>query len=467
MKSGNAAAPGINTAATNKNLVLVICSLMCFFLAFPAYGLNIAIPTIGKEFNADVILLNWVVTLSILTTGVFLLPCGRLADIIGIKKVFTLGLIIFIPFSILTIFSTSIYMLLIFQMIQAIGLSMVFSTYIAFISEVFPAKERGRALGINVGVLYFGFSISPFVCGFMVEHFGWRSIFLIAIPGCVLALFFLLWKVKEEWMHSQGEKFDYQGTIVYGLSLIALMYGFSVLPQIYGFILVVIGLAGTVFFLKLEGRIKFPVLDTSIFRNNRVFLFSIITTFISYAAVHAVTYLLSLYLQYNKGLSASVAGLVLFAQPVMQAIFSPISGQISDRIEPRIVASLGMGLTCLGLIPFAFVSTDTSLWVIITALAVLGMGFGLFSSPNTNAIMGSVQPKYFGVASASLSTVRTMGQLFSMAITMIIISVYIGRVVITPDYYVTFLTCVNVAFSIFAVLCFVGVFTSLTRGKVR
>ena len=467
MESVNIVASVSSKPKTNKTLILVICSVMCFFLAFTCAGINIALPAIGNEFKANAILLNWVVTLALLVMGVFLVPAGRLADIIGTKKVFMIGLIIFIPVSTLTAFSNSIYMLLVCQVIQGIGLAMVFATSTAMITTVYPTNERGRALGINVGVLYFGTSIAPFICGFLTEHIGWRSIFLIAVPCGIVMLILLLLYVKEDWVHSRGEKFDYIGAIIFGLSLVSLMYGFSVMPQVYGFALILIGIAGTIIFFKWESRTKSPVFDTSIFRDNRVFQFSNITAFISYSAVAAVSYLLSLYLQYNKGLSAEVAGLVLIAQPIMQALFSPFTGRFSDRVEPRILASLGMGLTCLGLIPFAFVTADTSIFLIVGALIVLGVGFGLFSSPNTNAVMSSISAKHYGVASATLGTMRSLGQLFSMGITMILISAIVGRVVITPEHYATFLTCVRVAFAIFSVLCLIGVFTSLARGKLR
>jgi MFS family permease len=451
----------------DKTLILVICSIISFFLSFVGSGINVALPSIGKEFNANAILLNWVVTLSTLTLGVLMIPFGRLADIIGIKKVFAIGIIIYLPAAVLTVLSSSIYMLLVCQLMQAVGLAMVFANSTAMLTAVYPANERGRALGINVGTLYFGFSIAPSICGTMIEHFGWRSIFFIGMPGCVLALILLFTKVKGDWVYSRGERFDYFGALLFAISIICIMYGFSIIPQLLGGLLILIGIVLALFFIKWESRTTSPVFDINIFRNNKVFLFSNITAFVSYSAVMAVTYLMSLYLQYNRGFSAQTTGFILVAQPLLQAVFSPISGRISDKFEPRVVASLGMGLTCLGLIPFAFLTDTTSVGLILAALLVLGMGFGLFSSPNTNAIMSSVSPKQLAVASATLSTMRTLGGLFSMAITMVLISVIVGRVEITPEYYPAFLTCVRVAFAIFSVLCLISVFTSLARGKLR
>jgi MFS family permease len=445
----------------------VASSILFFSLSMVISGLNVALPVIGRGFNVNAVLLTWVTALPTLTTAVLMVPFGRLADIVGLKKISIIGLCIYLPFVILVIFSTSIYMLLVCQFLQAIGMSMIFGTMTAIITAAYPAKERGKALGINVGVLYFGFAVAPFIAGFLTEHLGWWSIFLPAIPGSLIALISFVWKVKGDWVQSRGEKFDYTGSIIFAVALVLLVYGFSIITEPIGWPLLLAGAAGIYFFFRFEARTKAPVFDTGIFKNNKIFLFSNLTVLISYSALTAVGYLLSLYLQYNKGFSASQAGLVLVAQPAIQAVFSPISGRLSDKVEPRVLASIGMGLTCLGLIPFAFLTAGTPMFLVIIALLVLGAGFGLFSSPNTNAIMSSVSPKQLGIASAILSTFRTTGQLFSMAIVMVIITVVVGRVEITPQYYAGFLTCVRLAFGIFAVLCFISIFTSLARGKVK
>jgi MFS family permease len=281
----------------------------------------------------------------------------------------------------------------------------------------------------------------------------------------VIALIF--WKLKGEWAEARGEKFDVAGSIMYSLMLLAIMYGFTMLPDIAGTLLILAGAAGFAAFIRWETKVKSPVLDIGLFRNNTVFALSNVAALINYSATFAVGFLLSLYLQYVKGLSPQNAGLVLVAAPVVQAIFSPFAGRLSDKIEPRIVASAGMGLTVIGLIFFIFLGKATSLWFIIAGLMILGLGFALFSSPNTNAVMSSVDRKSYGVASATLSTMRQIGMTFSMGMVMLIFGIYIGHVQITPEYYAAFITSVNVAFIISAVLCFGGIFASLARGKVR
>ncbi|MCD6449978.1 MAG: MFS transporter [Thermotogaceae bacterium] len=204
-----------------------------------------------------------------------------------------------------------------------------------------------------------------------------------------------------------------------------------------------------------------------LFINNRVFAFSNLAALINYSATFAVGFLLSLYLQYMKTLGPQSAGLILVAQPIMMAIFSPFAGRLSDRFEPRVIASAGMALTAVSLSLFIFLNEKTGLEYIIASLILLGFGLALFSSPNANAVMSSVERKFYGVASAMLATMRLVGQMLSMGITMMIFAIYIGKVQITPQYFSLFLTSLRISFIIFAVLCFGGIFASLARGKVR
>jgi MFS family permease len=208
-------------------------------------------------------------------------------------------------------------------------------------------------------------------------------------------------------------------------------------------------------------------LNMSLFKNNRVFAFSNFAALISYSATSAVTFLLSLYLQYTKGFSTQTAGMVLLSMPAVQAIFSPLAGRLSDRISSQILASLGMTLTTMGLVLLTFLGLDTAVWFILVCLIILGFGFALFSAPNTNAVMCSVGTKTYGVASATLSTMRAIGMMLSMGIAMLISAIYVGRVEITPEYYSAFVEGMKVAFIIFAALCFVGIFASLARGKAK
>ena len=451
----------------SKGSALLVTTLTSFITPFMGSSVNIALPSIGQEFDMDAILLSWVATSYLLACTIFLLPFGRLADIYGRTRVYQWGGLLYIITSFFSAISTSATMLLVSRVFQGVGAAMIFGTGVAILTSVFPPGERGKALGINVAAVYLGLSFGPFLGGFLTQQFGWRSIFLLIIPLGFISLLLTHWKLKREWAEAKGEKMDVIGTVIYGLMVIAIMYGFSLLPGRWGILFVLLGLLGVWAFIKWENSTTSPILDIPLLANNKVFAFSNLAALIHYSATFAVGFLLSLYLQYVKGLSPQQAGFILVSQPVVMTLFSPFAGKLSDRIQPRIVASVGMSFTVIGLFLLTSLTANTGLSGIIFTLTLLGFGFALFSSPNTNAVMSSVEKKLYGVASATIGTMRLSGSMLSMGIVTLLFSIYIGRVKITPENTVFFLKSVRVAFTIFAAFCFCGIFASLSRGNIK
>jgi len=453
--------------AVNKRTVLVVAALSPFLATFMASSINIALPSIGREFQMNAVLLGWVAMAYILASATCLLPFGRLADIYGRKRILTCGIFIFTIASAILTFVPSAPVLIALRAVQGIGGAMIFTTAIAMLTSVFPVGERGKALGINAAATYLGLSLGPVLGGLLTQHFGWRSIFLVTglLGATIIGL--ILGKLKGEWAEARGEKFDLTGSVIYGFALTGIIYGFSLLPAMLGIGLIIMGASGIFAFVKRELGAESPLLNINLFRKNRVFAFSNLALLLNYSAAFAVTFLLSLYLQYIKGFSPQSAGLILVAMPAVQASFSPIAGRLSDRIEPRILASVGMGLIAVGLSLFISLNENTGLGSIIASLILIGLGFGFFTSPNTNAIMSSVKQRFYGVASATLATMRQIGMSFSMGIAMLLFAIYIGRVEITPEHYPLFLSSTKIAFIIFTALCSAGIFASLARGKTR
>jgi EmrB/QacA subfamily drug resistance transporter len=455
------------TDSSARRAALVAVTLISFATPFMISGVNIALPMIGSEFGASAILLSWLSTSYTLATAVVLLPFGKLADIQGRKRVFLTGTWLYTVASFLCALVGSTGMLIATRVIQGIGAAMIFATSAAILTSIYPPNERGKALGINVAAVYLGMSVGPFLGGVMVEALGWRSVFWANVPLGLLTAALAATRMRGEWTGSPGDPFDLAGSAVYALAVVALMMGFSQLPAMRGVWLVLAGVAAGAAFLTREGRIPHPVLDLRLLRGNRVFTLSSLAALINYAATASVTFLLSLYLQYIKALSPREAGVVLIAQPLMQAIFSPLAGRLSDRVEPRIVASTGMAFTAAGLVMLTFLGDGTSLAYVVACLLVLGFGFGLFSSPNTSAIMGAVERRHYGVASGLVGTMRVFGQMLSMGTAMILFALYIGQVQITPEYYGRFMASARTAFAISAVLCAMGILASLARGRAR
>lgn len=450
-----------------KRAALLVATLSSFFTPFMGSSVNIALPSIASEFSLDAVTLSWIATSFLLAAAVFIVPFGRLADIHGRRRVFTIGIVIFTVASLLVAVSPSAAWLIGSRVLQGIGSAILAGTAMAILTSVFPPNERGKALGLQVAAVYTGLSLGPSLGGFLTQQFGWRSIFYFSLPLGVLTLVAVLWKLKGEWAEARGERFDLTGSLIYGISLIALMYGFSRLPLALGTWLVTIGILGIVAFAWIETRLASPVLNTRLFTRNAVFALSNLAALVNYSATSAVSFLLSLYLQYIKGFSPQNAGLVLIIQPVIMALLSPVAGRLSDRIEPRVLASAGMAITTAGLVLLVFLDQETGLAFIMTDLALLGLGFALFSSPNSNAVMSSVERRFYGVASGTLGTMRLIGQMFSLGIAMLLFALYMGQVRITPERYPLFLTSIRTGFIIFAALCLAGAFASLARGRTR
>jgi len=452
---------------TGKRAVLLVATMASFLFPFMLSAVNIALPSLGRELSLDAVTLGWIATAYLLSSATLLVPFGRIADIYGRKKIFTCGIVISTLSSLFSGMANSATMLISCRVFQGVGGAMLAGTAIALLTTVFPANERGKVLGINVAATYIGLSLGPVLGGVLTQHLGWRSIFFLSALLGLVVIGVVLWKLKGEWTGAKGERFDFAGSVIYILSLVALVYGFTLLPAMSGVGLIVGGAIGLSAFTRWEMRTRSPILDISLFKNSKAFTFSNLAALINYSATFAVSFLMSLYLQYLKGFNPESAGLILVAMPAIQAIFSPFAGRLSDRIEPRLIASAGMALTTIGLIIFIFLNEETPLALIIGNLILIGFGFALFSSPNTNAVMSSAPKTAYGVASATLATMRQVGMVLSMGIAMLMFTLYIGRVQITPEYYPLFQQSIKTAFIIFAVLCFGGIFASLARGKVR
>jgi len=446
---------------------LLVAMLSSFLTPFMASSINVALPSIADEFSMTAVSLSWVVTSYLLAAAVFLVPFGRLADIHGRKKLFLYGMWIFTSASVLCAFAPSAASLIAFRVLQGVGSAMMFGTSVAILSSVYPPHERGKALGLTVATVYIGLAAGPFFGGVLTSLVTWRSLFLVTLPLCAAVLYAGYVKLRGEWAEARGEKFDLKGSAIYALALTAVVFGLSLLPDIEGGIACLLGAGGIAAFVLWELRVDKPVLDMKLFRYNRPFAFSNLAALINYSATSAVVFFVSLYLQYVKELDAGTTGLVLVSQPVMMAAFSPLAGKLSDAVEPQIIASVGMAISAVGLLLLGLVSSETDILVVVGMLAFLGFGFALFSSPNMNAIMGSVEKKVYGVASASVSTMRLVGQVLSLGIATLFIAVYVGDVEITPALSEQFMDSYEFAFAAFAILCFIGVFASLARGKVR
>lgn len=448
-----------------KRSVLSVTAFASFLTPFMGSSVNLALPSIGEELSLNAVTLNWIISSYMLTTSMLLLPAGRAGDILGRRKVFTAGMMVFTLSMILLTFTPGIRWLIGTRILQGIGGAMMFGTNMAILTSVFPPGERGRAMGINVTAVYIGLASGPFLGGLLTRYLGWRSIFAFLIPMGIISLILIRTKMKREWAEAKGESFDWAGSVIYGISMAALMYGFSRLPSAEGWAITATGVVLMPLFIMREKKAVHPLFDVTLISHNRIFAFSSLAALIHYAATSAIGFFLSLFLQYIRGLGPREAGLVLISWPLTMALFSPAAGKLSDKYNPGVLASTGMGITSAGLIMLCFLTEQTSVAFIVTVLVIMGAGFSLFSSPNSNAIMSSVEKRQLGNASGMLGTMRNVGQTLSMAIALMLLAIYMGQEKINPDNYPQLMNSMKVGFIVFSILCFAGIFASLARNK--
>lgn len=430
-------------------------------------AINVALPAIARELSMNALSLSWVASSFILAAAITLIPMGRLADIHGRRIVFLYGAVIFTMASLLCTWTPSQSFLIAARVVQGIGGAMIFSTGTAMLISAYPQNKRGKFLGINITAVYVGLTIGPFIGGWVTQYWGWRYIFLFtALLGTIIILITFMF-VEKETPDKKKEAFDFAGSALYAIALFAIMYGFSLLPRWNAGLLIGVGVLCLVCFVVQQLKHPFPLLNLRLFLDNKVFAFSNLAALINYSATFVVTFLLSLYLQNIKMLTPFEAGSILVAAPVVQALISPFAGRFSDRFEPQIIASVGMAITVTGLIPLIFLNNGTTINYVLFCLILLGIGFAFFSTPNVNATMSAVEKQYYGVASATLATMRLMGQMISMGITMLVFAVILGSRPIAVATQHLFLESSQLIFFILSIICCGGIFASLARGKMH
>lgn len=445
---------------------LIIVMIVSFITPFMSNAVNLAIPAIGLEFGGTQSLLNWVVSGFLLSTAAFLLPFGRLADQYGRKRIFLIGMVILAASSLACALATSLMALIVFRLFQGFASAMILSNSMAILTSVVPPEKRGRALGMNSAATYIGLSCGPVLGGLITGAVSWRGIFYFNLLLALFIIAITLWKLKGEWKGDTA-KLDIggiifciaaQGFLLFGLNDLTtgLLYQIS-----FG-----VGVFLLIIFFLYEKHQKNPLIPINRIIKNRPFAFSNLATLINYSATFALSFILSLFLQTVRGIDTATAGLILLIQPVMMAVLSPVAGTLSDKIKPGVLASIGMGISAMGLFFFIFLSAQTAIILILINLAFIGFGFALFAAPNTNAIMGSIDRSLYGVASSILGNMRLLGQSVSIAIVSLIMSFIMGSLSIGMEGYAEHLmSTLRIAFIIFAALCATGVFASLVRSR--
>jgi EmrB/QacA subfamily drug resistance transporter len=396
---------------------LSIVSLATFMVTTDSGLLSISLPIIIAEFEADLAAGGWLPFIYALVTGALYLPCGRLADLFGRKKILGVGFVLYTASSLLAGFSHTFGQLILFRGLQAGGSALMMATTFALVTELFSPSERGRAMGLSGGMISaLGFTVGPALGGFLTYTLGWRAVFfvsfLLGIVGCFGARFILV-EDKRTRAGKKREPFDYLGTAAFALSLTTLLLaltegqkGLWHTPPVRAGLAVAAATLGL--FLWWERRTLYPLLDLQLFRI-RLFAMGNIARLAAFVTVSMNHLLMPFFLQLVLGLDPLRAGLLMATASVGLGVLSPVSGYLSDRIGGRLLSSAGLALMALAFYSMAALGPGSSSLDVAVRLAVLGIGLGLYQTPNNNLLMSSIPPERLGVASSFLSIVRSLG----------------------------------------------------------
>ncbi|HEY4753938.1 MAG TPA: DHA2 family efflux MFS transporter permease subunit, partial [Candidatus Limnocylindrales bacterium] len=402
-----------------KWLILSTVSLGSLMSTLDGSIVNIALPAIQADFGISLTTVEWVVVAYLLVVGSLLLPVGRLGEVRTFKRVYLAGFAIFTAASVLCGLAPAVGWLIAFRAIQACGSAAILAMGPAIIARTFDASERGRALGLNGVSVSLGLTLGPALGGILTQTASWRSIFLINVPIGILAILWA-WRVLPAENRGRDQLFDVRGAALSGTALFCLLLALSegqswgwTSPITLGLIaaFLVLGTA----FLVTERRSLQPLLDLSLF-SIRPFSFGLASVIVAFAGLFTATFLLPFLLEQGRGFSPLEAGLLLTPVPITMALVAPFSGAAADRFGPGILASSGMLLMVLALLSLTQLPAGFALSDLVWRLAVLGIGQGLFMSPNSAAVLGSVPGRRVGTASGTLAQMRVTGQALGIAL---------------------------------------------------
>lgn len=453
----------------NSSIAKVALFVVCLGSIIGPLGMasvNIAIPDLAADLQANAKMVSWLPTIFILSSVIFMLPAGKLADNYGRKRIYAYGLALNAFSSLMCGIGTNMEWVLFWRFVQGGASAMIFGTGVAIITSVTPADKRGAALGITAACIYIGLTVAPAVGGWLTELWGWRSVFLFQVPIVIALLLLIKVRLSGEWKNAEKSRYDWWGTGIFTVFASALVFGLSALPTISGVALLGLSAASLMLFVVHQSRSRRPLIRIQMFRESRVFSLSLTTSLLMYASNFPLVFLMSLYLQYVLGLSPSHAGQVILVQALGMAIMAPLSGKLADKFQPRLVATLGCAIVACGLFVLSAMNIDTSVTYIGSSLLVIGIGFGLFSTPNNHAIMSSTQAHELGAASASMNLARTVGNLIGMSLVNLMVHYYLGDAQFTaqqnPALIRTIELAVNMSLGFVVIACAI----SGLRGRV-
>lgn len=416
---------------------LAAVGIATFMSALDGSVVNTVLPLLREQLHTTVAGVEWVTTMYLLVVSAILLGVGRAGDLYGHKRLYIAGFVIFVIGSALCGASGTIHLLVAFRALQALGASMLFANAPAILTKTFPPEQRGRALGAQGTFTYLGLTVGPSLGGWLATQFGWRSVFYINVPVCALAIFLSLRFIEDDRPEHEPERFDFSGALLFTIGLVALLtalnqghaWGWSSANVIA---LIALSIAALATFVIVERRRRTPMLDLTLF-GNRTFSAATAAAVFNYMCVYSVLFVVPFVLIQALGLDAQHAGLVLTAQPIIMAVVAPFSGTLSDRIGSKWLATTGMLLLGGGVLMLALLLPSKSRSTIALSLAVVGLGVGIFVSPNNSALMGAAPRHRQGIAAGVLASARNVGMVLGVGVAGAVFTTIAGKASAIPD----------------------------------
>ena len=449
-----------------ETYVVLISFLTSFFGVFLSNGIIIGVPAIASDFAMNNVIQNWIPTIFFLVMAVFTVPAGQISGKFGVKKSLLIGVFVFLIGSIGAALSFSTESFMLFRIVQGASVAFVNVAAMAMVVSAVKPQNRGKALGFTVTGVYLATSLSPVICGFLVYNFGWRSIFYVVIPFLVLCILVMILKIPQEWKTYEHDAIDKFGSVLYAIGILLFIYGFTNLIHQTGIILTIAGIILLVIFAAWELKQTSPVFNMKLFKNTK-FTSSNIAALCSYLAIMVVTTILNYHFQYVRGWNAQMAGLILIVTPIIMAVLAPNTGKLSDRIHPQKLAAVGMAIASVAMFILVFLNDGMPVYMVVIAMILQGIGMGLFSSPNMNAIMSSVPPKDAPTASASQATMRTIGQTMSLGLLTLVFALVMGNLPLSTQYADLIVQSSQMICTISMCACILSIFASLIGIKSK
>ncbi len=427
-----------------------------FAVPFMLSAVGVCLPAIGREYAASAIALSLVESVFLCVNAMFLLPFGRAGDIFGRGGVFLLGLVLFALCTVALTLAPDMNSFLVIRAVQALGGAMTLATGLALLYDAFPIEERGRALCLSVSGIFLGISAGPFLGGIIASQFGWRWMFYAGMAPCAVAILVCLRNLDWRLSPKPGGRFDWWGAVTSAAGIGFLVFGSAHTEQVLGWLGLGCGAALLGVFLAIERRAQAPLVHLDLFFANRPFCLGVAALFIVSSAAFGVPFLLSLYLQYGRGMTPAEAGMILAIQPVVQCLVSPVSGRLADRAPVRVMAGIGALVTALGVCLAATLTGASGLGPVIAVLAVTGLGIGIFSTPSMIVVMSAVDQSRYGIASAITGQSRTLGMTACMATVTVVIAHFVGNRPLGPEVMDGYLLAMRALFVGFGLLGLLG-----------